>query len=295
MNYPIHFALLQGYTDAIYREVHAQVFGGIDSYYSPFVHLEKGQLHRKDIKDITNPGNREILFVPQLIAATPEELRTIAALFAEQGYTRADINLGCPFPLQVKLHRGAGLLPYSGEVAKLMETIAEFSQLRFSVKLRLGWEILEECLALLPALNQLPLEHAALHPRIGKQQYKETTDPDTFEVFSRDCIHPLFYNGDLLSIQDITTVTTRFPKLKGMMIGRGLLAHPWLAAEYKNGQPLSEQEKRSKVIQFHSLLTEKYRKRLEGGEHQLLGKLRSLWDYLLPDADKKLRKKILKA
>ena len=33
---PIHFAPLQGYTDAFYRNAHAACFGGIDSYYTPF-------------------------------------------------------------------------------------------------------------------------------------------------------------------------------------------------------------------------------------------------------------------
>lgn len=32
---PIHFAPLQGYTDAVYRLAHARIFGGIDTYYSP--------------------------------------------------------------------------------------------------------------------------------------------------------------------------------------------------------------------------------------------------------------------
>ena len=30
---PIHFAPLQGYTDAAYRQAHACIFGGIDTYY----------------------------------------------------------------------------------------------------------------------------------------------------------------------------------------------------------------------------------------------------------------------
>ena len=50
---PIHFAPLQGYTDAAYRQAHACIFGGIDTYYSPFVRVEHGEIRRKDIRDIT--------------------------------------------------------------------------------------------------------------------------------------------------------------------------------------------------------------------------------------------------
>lgn len=53
--YAIHLAPLQGYTDLVYREAHARVFGGVDTYYTPFVRLERmafvirncGILHRK--------------------------------------------------------------------------------------------------------------------------------------------------------------------------------------------------------------------------------------------------------
>ena len=50
---PIHFAPLQGYTDAFYRNAHAACFGGIDSYYTPFVRLEKSLEIR-----LTFPGMR---------------------------------------------------------------------------------------------------------------------------------------------------------------------------------------------------------------------------------------------
>lgn len=37
---PIHFAPLQGYTEAAYRNAHAAVFGGIDVYHTPFVRVD---------------------------------------------------------------------------------------------------------------------------------------------------------------------------------------------------------------------------------------------------------------
>ena len=66
---PIHFAPLQGYTDAVYRLAHARIFGGIDTYYSPFVRVEHGEIRRKDARDISSKNNREgIHLIPQLIA-----------------------------------------------------------------------------------------------------------------------------------------------------------------------------------------------------------------------------------
>ena len=51
---PIHFAPLQGYTDAVYRRAHARIFGGIETYYSPFVRMEHGEIRRKDARDIVS-------------------------------------------------------------------------------------------------------------------------------------------------------------------------------------------------------------------------------------------------
>ena len=46
---PIHFAPLQGYTELFYRNANAACFGGIDTYYTPFVRLEKGGFRHREM------------------------------------------------------------------------------------------------------------------------------------------------------------------------------------------------------------------------------------------------------
>ena len=120
-------------------------------------------------------------------------------------------------------------------------------------------------------------------------------DTDSFARFYEACRHPLFYNGDLNSLEDIDRILCRFPRLAGVMLGRGLLSSPWLAAEYAAGNGFTDEEKKAKLLHFHTLLFEKYSSALEGGDHQILAKMKTLWDYLLPEAEKRLRKKILKS
>lgn len=292
---PIHFAPLQGYTDAAYRRAHARIFGGADTYYSPFVRVERGEIRRKDARDINPENNRGLHLIPQLIAPQPDKLEQIISLFIENGYQEADINLGCPFPMLAKRHNGAGMLPYPEEVKDLLTAaIEKYPQIRFSVKLRLGWENAEECLALLPLLNTLPLTHIILHPRLGKQQYKGEVDLNGFEAFYNGCDKPLLYNGDLRTIEDMQAITGRFPKLAGLVIGRGLLANPALASEYRQGKQLSPDEKAEKIRQLHTEVYNSYEEQLQGGEMQLLMKMKSFWEYLLPDGDRKAKKTIHK-
>ena len=89
--YVIHFAPLQGYTDSVYREAHAQIFGGVETYYTPFVRLEKTGFRNKELRDLVPEANTSASLVPQMIAASPEEFRRISGLFRESGYRRADI------------------------------------------------------------------------------------------------------------------------------------------------------------------------------------------------------------
>lgn len=292
---PIHFAPLQGYTDAAYRQAHARIFGGVDTYYSPFVRVEHGEIRRKDARDINPENNRGVHLIPQLIAPYPDKLEQIMSLFSGYNYREADINLGCPFPMLAKRHNGAGMLPYPEEVKELLIAATEkYPRFRFSVKLRLGWENANECLALLPLFNALPLSHIILHPRLGKQQYKGEVDLDGFEAFYNGCDKPLFYNGDLHTTEDIQAIAVRFPKLAGIVIGRSLLANPALAWEYRQGKRLSADEMAEKVRQLHTDVYNSYEEQQQGGETQLLMKMKSFWEYLLPEGNRKAKKTIHK-
>ncbi|MEG1162666.1 tRNA-dihydrouridine synthase family protein [Bacteroides sp.] len=292
---PLHFAPLQGYTEAPYRDAHASVFGGIDTYYTPFVRIERGEFRRKDTRDIEPENNHVAHLVPQLIASDVEKAKTILALFIEKGYREVSINLGCPFPILAKRHNGSGMLPYPEEVKALLAIVEQHPEIRFSVKMRLGWENPEECLALAPLLNDLPLEHIALHARLGKQQYKGEVDLDAFAAFADVCQKPLIYNGDLLTVEDIQQIEKRFPQLAGIMIGRGLLANPALAMEYKTGVSLSPEELREKLRTLHAAVYARYEEQLQGGDEQLLHKIKPFWDYLEPALDRKVWKAIHKS
>ena len=117
---------------------------------------------------------------------------------------------------------------------------------------------------------------------------------DGFEAFYHGCDKPLLYNGDLHTIEDIQTVTERFPRLAGLVIGRGLLANPALAWEYQQNRKLSPDEMLSKIKQLHTAIYNSYEEQLQGGETQLLMKMKNFWEYLLPNGNRKAQKAIHK-
>ena len=290
----IYSAPLQGFTEAVWRNVHATVFGGVDGYYTPFLRYEHGEIRNKDVRDIERRNNSVENLVPQLIAATPQEMRPLLELIGSEGYTRVDINMGCSFPLQMRKRHGAGLLPYPDLVKDLMKEVALHPEFSFSVKMRLGCNSKDEWKELLPIINDTPLRHVTMHPRLGVEQYKKPVDIDAFAQFYEACKHPVIYNGDLNTLADIQRIQQQFPVLKGIMLGRGLLANPALGIEYRTGRELTNAEQSNLVRAMHDAMMRELTPRLQGNT-QFLSKMKPYWDYLLPGMLKRDKKAILKA
>ena len=290
----IYSAPLQGFTEAVWRNLHNEFFGGIEGYFTPFIRYEHGEIRNKDIRDVEKKNNTVTNLVPQIIAATPDEMQPLVQLLKNEGYRQIDINMGCSFPLQARKCHGAGILPHPDMVAALMAEVKNNSDITFSVKMHLGWDNAIEWEALLGILNDTPLSHITMHPRLGREQYKHPADIDAFKAFYNKCRHPVIYNGDINTLADIERIATQFPALQGVMIGRGLLANPALGLEYERGSELSLDEMRHLVQGMHDAFFRTMSARLQGNT-QLLSKLKPYWEYLLPEMEKRYRKAILKA
>lgn len=232
--------------------------------------------------------------IPQILPGSADEFRLLTDAVGGKGYRQIDINLGCPFPMIAGKHKGAGMLLYPAQVAEVLAPIAEYPEIQFSLKMRLGWENASECMVLVELLNTLRLSRIALHARTGKQQYKGHPDLEAFQGFYELCQHPLYYNGDIESLSDIRQILTRFPLLKGVFIGRGLLSSPLLAKEFKGNETFLPEQRMSIYFAFHEELFSAYSQVLQG-ETQLLVKMKTLWEYFLPETDRKLLKRIKKS
>jgi len=303
---------------------------GIAAYYTPFLRVEKGGAREKELRDLqqdlefikrmrsnvchcenqaydendcSTSENHFYNVVPQVICRDAAEFRTLVdaiqklkkdcGFAPDEVFPQIDINMGCPFPMQAKSGRGSGLLPRVDAVKEILQEAATQTSLKFSIKMRLGYESSDECLALLPLLNAAPLAHITMHPRLGIQQYKGALDFAAFERFYAESRHPVIFNGDITTASDIKTIEKRFPNLKGIMIGRGLLANP---AMISGAEPIAV------LLKIHNAILANYRTRLQG-DAQILDKIRPFWTYPAeqsqitgqPDIPKRTLKKIAKA
>ena len=294
MDMQLHFAPLQGYTVSEYRRIHARHCGGADTYYTPFIRWEKGGIREKDIRDILPENNEGLHLVPQIICADTDEFNRLADAIQELGYGEMDLNMGCPAPMQTKLMRGSGILPHPTRVSSLLKEMERRPEVRFSAKMRLGLEEKEEWRELSGMLDSSCLKHLTVHPRIGKQMYKGEVDMDAFsEVYSS--IHlPIIYNGDVTSMEQVSSLSERYPGLHGIMMGRGLLARPTMAKECLMGEEMPHEERMSILMQMHEDMlgycTRKYKV-----DSQILLHIHAFWEYQESQLERKTWKKIMKA
>lgn len=293
--YQIHFAPLQGYTEDIYRSAHQEIFGGVETYTTPFIRYERGEVRTKDLRDLDPLHNKGVNLVPQVITDGGEDLKKLLEVIRSNSYQRVDINMGCPFPLQTRHFKGCGLLPFPERIREISEVIKANEDMTFSVKMRLGLQDKNEWVKVLPILNDTPLCHVTMHPRIASQQYDGELDMASFDSFLESCRHPVILNGSITNVDQIHELERLYgDRIHGIMIGRGLLLRPSLAWEYISGKTMDDRLLLGKVLELHERLMTQYERAIPDPVHRL-HKLQSFWDYLEPLIGRKNRKKLQKA
>ena len=280
-------APLQGVTNHVWRLAHATIFGGIDAYFSPFMRVEHRQMLKRDINDVSPANNQGINLIPQILACKPNDASTMARHLKDEGYNHININLGCPFPPIALRHKGSGMLPYPHEVEALFEALKSIPGLTYSVKMRLGWQDPTEWKAIWPLFNMLEPQFIAIHPCIGKDQYKGNLMPEIFDEMLSSASFPIIYNGNIQSLDDISSIFDRWPLLHSVMIGRALASNPALL--------VPEKATPDNYHKFYLEIYNHYAATLTGGNHQLLSTMHAFWDWFLLDANHKCRKAIKKA
>lgn len=290
----LHFAPIQGNTDAAYRNLHAATYTPADFYYTPFIRWEHDGIRQRDIKDLSPDFNRNVTPIPQIIFRDAEELQSLVRTLYDLGWRRIDLNMGCPFPLQTARGRGAALAGNAEMAEQVVKITVDFPDVEFSVKMRLGFKSPDEWRTTLPVLNRAKLRHITLHPRYASQQYGGEPDLEQFADFYNESTIPVIYNGDITDPDGFRTITERFPNLKGVMIGRGLLARPSLTSEIKEGKEWTRADRLSELLSFHRDLLNHYKQTL-CGDAQILGKIKPFWEYSEFEIGRKPWKAIRKA
>ncbi len=288
MDKKLYFAPMEGITGYIYRNAHAEFFGGCDAYYAPFITpVENEKLSLKCLRDIEPEKNKVNLRV-QVLTNSPDAFFRFEDRICSMGYDYVNINLGCPSGTVVKKDRGAGFLRNTDGLCDFLKGVFESTSLAVSVKTRVGFFDADEFDALMEIYNKFPLDSLIVHPRTRQDYYKGDVRMDAFDKAYRTSKNPLCYNGNIFKTDDYNRICGEYPDIKGVMIGRGAIANPAIFREIRGGEPLKAEE----LIEFTHILSERYYDVLRSDAYTL-HKLKEIWLYMMTNYPEE--KKILKA
>ncbi|MBN1651788.1 MAG: tRNA-dihydrouridine synthase family protein [Bacteroidales bacterium] len=278
-NIKIYFAPFQGITNQTFRHIYAQFFEGIDAFYTPYFTgiKNKDALSPRYLAELKNQTENKSEVIPQILSKDADEIIYFAQQCKQLGFRELNWNLGCPHPQVANKKRGSGLLPFPDMIQAILKDIMAQIDLKFSIKCRLGYEDNEELKALIPVFNSFAISELIIHARTGKQMYSGEADWEAFAQIAPQLTMPVVYNGDITSSEKFAAFSKRFVNFNRLMLGRGILADPFLPARIKGLElPI---DKKAHLHRFMDNLYYAYRKAYMD-RLTLLGVLKEYWSYL---------------
>jgi len=288
---------LQGFTDFRFRNSFQQFFSGIDVFYAPYIRFN-GRLEIKKLfqRDLQVKNNTAVKLIPQVMTCNADEFIFAASYVQSLGYDELNWNLGCPYPMVTNKGMGSGLIANPDKIDHILDRVHCETDITVSMKMRMGYEHSGEILKAFPVLSKYPIKSIGIHARIGKQLYKGGVDLDSFQRCIDHTDQLLYFNGDINTVERYEEMADRFPSINHWMLGRGLIADPFLPGMIKRqtkAYPIDRMEVFSK---YHDTLFSACEQKLTG-EKAVIGKMSSYWFYFataLPGTER-LLKKIQKA
>ncbi|MCD8432457.1 tRNA-dihydrouridine synthase family protein [Tenacibaculum finnmarkense genomovar ulcerans] len=297
MSFTLLSSPLQGFTDFRFRNAQHKYFGGIDTYYAPYIRLNGKMVIKSSYKrDLLPENNNTLTVIPQVITNDPDEFLFVAKYVQSLGYKELNWNLGCPYPMVTKSGMGSGLICNPAKIDEVLHKAHNESDILVSMKMRMGYENSEEILNSFPILDKYPLKNIAIHARIGKQLYKGGVDLDAFQKCIDVAKHQLYYNGDITNVAGFKAMQERFPSISHFMIGRGLIADPFLPQMIKDNTTEYPEDRWQRFEAFHNEIYQQYDEALSGPT-PIKMKMLGFWEYFSKSFDnpQKTYKQIKKA
>ena len=288
-----YLAPMEGITGFIYRNAYEKFFHNVDKYFTPFIVANKSKsLKTKELRDVLPENNNCMNIVPQILTNDSEDFIITSKRLQQLGYNEVNLNLGCPSGTVVSKNRGSGFLALRDELDRFLEEIFTLENMKISIKTRIGKDSPDEFFELIKIYNKYPLEELIIHPRTRNDFYGNKPNLDVFKDALSLSKAEVCYNGDIFTVDNYNNLVNEFPKVRKIMLGRGILANPGLIGEIKDGTFIDKKVLR----EFHDEILNNYIE-LFKEEKNAIFRMKELWGYMIYmfSDNKKYAKKIKKA
>jgi len=285
-------APMEGVTDSIYRKAFKEYYGGVDKYFTPFLSPnDTFKFTTRELREVDPSTNDVSDTIPQLLTNKSEHFIWACEQLSAMGYREINFNLGCPSGTVVAKKKGSGFLYYPEELDSFFYEIFDGLQKKqldvsISIKTRLGKNDSDEFYEILDIYNKYSFSELIIHPRIQSDFYKAPVKAEYFDYSTKNSKIPLIFNGELNTIEDINNCYEKYPGIKGIMLGRGLISNPSMISTTDSKFDLS------KFISFHNSLLNGY-ENIMSGDKPVLHRMKEFWGYWekqFPNSEKQIKK-----
>jgi nifR3 family TIM-barrel protein len=160
-----------------------------------------------------------------------ERIAAAAAVAQECGVDIVDVNAGCPVRQVTGSGSGAALLRDLARLESILRAVRRAVTIPVTLKFRSGWDaqsIVAVEVARIAAASGC--DAVALHPRTRAQMYAGQADWSLIAAVVQAVHVPVWASGDVRTVADAQRCLAE-TGCAGLMIGRGVLANPWLLAQ----------------------------------------------------------------
>jgi len=228
-------APMEGLLDHHLRDVLTRV-GGLDRCVSEFIRvtdrLVPDHVFLRRVPELRR-GSRTASGVPvrpQLLGSDPACLADNAAALAALGAEGVDLNFGCP-ARTVNRHRGGAVLLDEPELLRAIVASVRAAVPRdvpVSAKMRLGYRDESRLLDCARALADGGAQEIVVHARTQADGYRPPARWDRIARVRQAVQVPVVANGEVWTVDDARRCLAE-SGCAALMLGRGLVADPWLA------------------------------------------------------------------
>jgi len=214
-------------------------FGGCDEYFTEMISapalLGGGPFEKWYI----DGGPRPEKLVYQLVGADIEQITGAAALLDRLECRGIDLNMGCCAPLIRKTGAGITWMTSVDRAGELVKSVRGVVKRRLSVKIRTGLtDNFEYLVKFCRRLEAEGVELIILHPRTAKEKLKRRARWGYVGALRQELRIPVAGNGDIADSEDLTARANG--PCDAVMVGRAAVRQPWIFAEARGKDLISE-------------------------------------------------------
>jgi tRNA-dihydrouridine synthase B len=231
--FPLYLAPMAGVTDVVFRGICKEL--GADVMVTEFVSAEGILQADERTRKYTEFEDAQRPVGVQLFGADGKRMGEAARKIADwKRPDFIDINFGCPVNKVVAKNGGSSLLKDCPLLTSVARDLVKASPVPVTAKMRIGWDADHiNAVEVARILEDSGIQAIAIHGRTRAQGYTGLADWDVIAQCADAVKIPVIGNGDIASGKDVEK-RRRETNVRGIMIGRAAMGHPWVFREAKH-------------------------------------------------------------